>query len=80
MGFDCQLCILRQVEDFYILEPIETIFFPTTHLSIKDNDIEKLMNCMEKAKVKHLASRLQSNVYSLLFTFIELVSVFEEGY
>ncbi|KAI7863194.1 hypothetical protein BDF14DRAFT_1399682 [Spinellus fusiger] len=50
MGFDCHLCVLRQVEDFYILEAVDSIAFPTTHKSIKDSGIERLMECLEKAK------------------------------
>ncbi|KAG2233367.1 hypothetical protein INT48_000370 [Thamnidium elegans] len=42
--------ISKQVEDFYILEAVDTIAFPATHKSIKDNGIEKLMNCLEMAK------------------------------
>ncbi|KAI9347542.1 hypothetical protein BD770DRAFT_169334 [Pilaira anomala] len=64
-GFDCHLYVLRQIEDIYILKAVDTIAFPTTHTSIKSNSIEKLIICLEKAKVKHLVSRLQSDIYSL---------------
>lgn len=67
MGFDYHICVLRQVEDFYILKAVDTIAFPSTHQTIKINAIEKLIFVLEKAKVKNLASRLQSNA---LFTLI----------
>ncbi|KAG1470515.1 hypothetical protein G6F56_002642 [Rhizopus delemar] len=50
MGFDCYLYVLRLIEDFYILEAVDTIAFPTTHKSIKSNGIEKLIIWLEKAK------------------------------
>ncbi|KAI9259125.1 hypothetical protein EDC94DRAFT_585734 [Helicostylum pulchrum] len=37
MGFSCRLYVLRQVEDFYVLEIIDTIIFPITLASTKDN-------------------------------------------
>ncbi|CAO3640103.1 unnamed protein product [Mucor hiemalis] len=31
MGFDYHICVLKQVEDFYILEAVDAISFPSTH-------------------------------------------------
>lgn len=65
MGFECHLYILRQVKDFYVLETVDSITFPLTHKDIKENGIQKLVNCLEKAKVKWLAFGLRLNVFSL---------------
>ncbi|KAI9260850.1 hypothetical protein EDC94DRAFT_610055 [Helicostylum pulchrum] len=65
MDFVCHLSDLKKVEDFYVLEAVDSITFPTTYRGIQDNSIKKLISFLEKAKVKYLASRLQSNVYSL---------------
>lgn len=65
MGFECHLSVLKKVEDFYVLETVDAITFPTTYKDIQENGIKKLISCLEKSKVKYLASRLQSNVYSL---------------
>lgn len=35
MGFNCQLYVLRHVEDFYVLECVDSFPFPTTHQNIK---------------------------------------------
>lgn len=58
MGFSCQLYVLRHVEDFYVLESVDSISFPTTHQDIKENRIEKLIACLETAKVKPPAFEL----------------------
>ncbi|KAG0914267.1 hypothetical protein G6F57_002730 [Rhizopus arrhizus] len=49
-GFECHLYVLKKVEDFYILETVDSITFPTTYKAIKDNGIKKLISCLEKAK------------------------------
>lgn len=69
VGFECHLSVLKKVEDFYILETIETISFPTTYKSIQENGIKKLTSCLENAKVKYLASKLQ-----LMFIHFNLIS------
>ncbi|KAG1174310.1 hypothetical protein G6F46_005903 [Rhizopus delemar] len=50
MGFDFHLSLLRKVDDFYVLEPVDTVAFPTSHKAIKDNGIQKLISCLEKVK------------------------------
>ena len=65
MGFECHLFVLKKIEDFYVLETIDVITFPTTYKAIQDNGIKNLISCLEKAKVKYLASILQSSVYSV---------------
>lgn len=79
MGFDFHLSLLRKVDDFYVLEPVDTVAFPTSHKAIKDNGIQKLISCLEKVKVKHSTSIVQLSVYSLIFDSIEPVPVAEEG-
>ncbi|KAI8881077.1 hypothetical protein K501DRAFT_189768, partial [Backusella circina FSU 941] len=39
MGFGCHLFVLKKVEDFYVLETIDAISFPTTYDSIRKNGI-----------------------------------------
>lgn len=51
MGFNCHLYVLRQVEDYYTIDLIDVIAFPTTHLSIKKSGIKSLIGYLEKAKV-----------------------------
>ncbi|KAI9476354.1 MAG: hypothetical protein EXX96DRAFT_486491 [Benjaminiella poitrasii] len=62
MGFECHLFVLKKVEDFYVLETIDVVTFPTSYKAIQDNGIKKLISCLEKAMVKYLASRIQSNI------------------
>lgn len=66
MGFECHLSVLKKVEDFYILETIETISFPTTYKSIQENGIKKLTSCLENAKSLCLSLKKaikESNLY-----------------
>lgn len=65
VSFECHLFVLKKVEDFYVLETVDIITFPTTHKALQDNGIKKLISCLDKAKVTYLTSKLQSNVYSL---------------
>jgi hypothetical protein len=39
MSFNCQLYVLRYIEEFYVLENVSIISFPITHEDIKDNGI-----------------------------------------
>ncbi|KAI9480687.1 MAG: hypothetical protein EXX96DRAFT_480407 [Benjaminiella poitrasii] len=42
MGFECHMYILRQVEDFYILETVDYITFPLAYMVIKENGEGKM--------------------------------------
>jgi hypothetical protein len=53
MGFDCYLYALRKVENYYILETIDSVVFPCNHEALKVNEIRKIIG-------RFLTSRLQS--------------------
>lgn len=77
MGLECHLYALRQVQDFYVVQTIDCVTFPVTHSAIKDNGIQRLLSCLEMAKVKRFAFGLHLNVYSVKFIFIEFEFVIE---
>lgn len=82
MGFNCQLYVLRHVEDFYVLESVDSISFPTTNQDIKENRIEKLITCLETAKVKNPPPGFWTIIERLfiMFIFIEFMPGDEKGY
>ncbi|RCH78129.1 hypothetical protein CU098_002480, partial [Rhizopus stolonifer] len=52
VSFECHLFVLKKVEDFYVLETVDIITFPTTHKALQDNGIKKLISCLDKAKME----------------------------
>lgn len=50
MGFDCNVYILIKILEFYVLETVKTAVFPTSRLSLKENGIQKLWNCLERRR------------------------------
>ncbi|KAG1046850.1 hypothetical protein G6F43_010681 [Rhizopus delemar] len=45
MGYECHLSVLKEVEDFYVLETVDAITFPTTYRDIQGNGEEKVAVC-----------------------------------
>lgn len=51
-SFECQLCILKIVNCFYVLKQVEAITYPTMHKVLASRDIEESTSFMGKVKAK----------------------------